>query len=53
MYVTRAGNTLQGTTVCVALQMVAPTFIEGLVVQFQPAQQFATYCSAVLGKSCQ
>jgi hypothetical protein len=42
MYVTRAGNTLQGTTVCVALQMVAPTFIEGLVVQFQPAQQFAT-----------
>lgn len=35
MYVTRAGSTLQGTTVCVAEQMVVPTFIAGVVVQFQ------------------
>lgn len=35
MYVTRAGSTLQGTTVCVAEQIVVPTFIAGVVVQFQ------------------
>lgn len=40
MYVTRAGSTLQGTTVCVALQIVAPTFMAGLVVQFQPVQMW-------------
>jgi len=36
MYVTLAGSTLQGTTVCVAEQMVLPTCIEGVVVTFQP-----------------
>lgn len=35
-YETLAGSTLQGTTVCVAEQTVAPSRNVGWVVQFQP-----------------
>jgi hypothetical protein len=44
MYVTRAGSTLQGTTVCVAEQIVVPTFMEGVVVQFQEGSCRWVHC---------
>jgi hypothetical protein len=44
MYVTRAGSTLHGTTVCVAEQMVVPTFMAGVVVQFQLGSCRCIHC---------